>query len=484
MFHTIDTIWKTLFTPRYRNNQAAKDLIWLLIVIFAFSMVLTAWVAFASFARYRAMLESAEAFFSPVLITTIAALLTSLIAGTVLLAGSVGASVIVRSMAGVPIGINKPVQFLTFMILFLIAALDYSVTIEGARDIIETRVQHRKGAILAESQKGSYEAEIAQLEVQVRKIDKRYTWKGNFVFKPYPTTSNSKAQFKKDQQVKARLEHYRQLKVQEDQLFQDRKTEHLSQVGSSGTTLVENLVLVTRLAYAGIFFLQLLLSGILIHYQVPEQSPRPKPRKARKNPFGFLGNLLSSKGSKNSTVTAQDKGKMEGAEIGFKTQGGEGPKIENLNPGLDPHLDPEFIQNLDPQAGGSKRSKNWANFGSKRDAKNQKLEGPNSPVLEGANSPDLEGQKNRKLEGANSPVLEGAKNYFFASKAPENLGKKYNTSPAALKKLERVHSSYISLQDKSGEVPTLNQVAQASGMSINTARKYLEMLELKTKGQA
>ncbi|MEL6673570.1 MAG: hypothetical protein AAFR61_15305 [Bacteroidota bacterium] len=79
--------------------------------------------------------------------------------------------------------------------------------------------------------------------------------------------------------------------------------------------------------------------------------------------------------------------------------------------------------------------------------------------------------------------MEGANNTFFASKPPENKGKIYNTTPATLKKLEKLHGTYYRHVEKTGEAPTLDQVAQVNKISKNTARKYLKMLDLKTKGQ-
>ena len=85
----------------------------------------------------------------------------------------------------------------------------------------------------------------------------------------------------------------------------------------------------------------------------------------------------------------------------------------------------------------------------------------------------------------NSPNIEqndakehSSKNFqIYASKPPFNLGKSYDVTPGQMKKLKQVKKACEALHKK-GEKITQQAIADKTGMSRNTAAKYLKMLEV------
>lgn len=66
---------------------------------------------------------------------------------------------------------------------------------------------------------------------------------------------------------------------------------------------------------------------------------------------------------------------------------------------------------------------------------------------------------------------------------PNNTGKTYNLTKSQLKQCRKIERAYKALT-KGGTLPSQRTIATKAGMSDNTARKYIKMMNLPTAGKS
>lgn len=428
-------VWKSIFagfTGKLKSHPEARRLVWLLIITGFFSLCCVFFAAYVSFSRYRdlaGILPGAD---------LVAICFTIGIAGFIFFASAYIATFTAEiwihgktEMSGA--------RAITFFVVGVIVAIgDYHMNVDGAYDVAQ-KAAGQIEVINEDAIRGMYADEIRTEEQKLQDLLAGnlggYGWLDTKTGIYHLNNSGKRFQRSISQNID-------RLRSQESQSISDER-DRIAQANSERNTRKDQthgrLLVVVRSVYIIQFFLCLVMA--LIGVAMAEaQGDAPLSKKEKKGSMGFQqGN--------NSNRTE-----------------------EELQPAVakkDPKKSPENPHSIQAQLARLRAEKEQEKSGKKTEEEFK----PQNP------------QKNAQSFSENEGKNGDQKTFnFFANKPPDNKGKNYDMTAFEMKQVKKVQKAYEALVEKKQDLPTQEEIAARAKMSEPTARKYLRMMELPTKG--